>query len=473
MNGPDFTKIRLSDHFTYRRLLRFVFPTVVMMIVGSVYSIVDGFFVSNIVGKNAFAAVNLIMPFLMGLASFGFMIGTGGSALISRTLGEGDRARANRYFSMLVGVTLGVGAVLSAAGFLFMRRIAVLLGASALILDDCVLYGRTVAVTGAFFMLQNAFQSFFVTAEKPRLGLAVTAAAGVGNILLDFLLVYVFRLGVFGAALATAISQSIGALVPLLYFLRENDSLLRLGPAKPDFRALGQACLNGSSEMMTDLSMSVVGILYNFQLMKLAAENGVAAYGVIMYVNMIFLGFFIGYSIGCAPVIGYHYGAGHTDELQSLLRKSLVLTAVTGAVMTAAGAALARPLARIFVGYDAELLDLAARGMRLYSLSFLLCGFNVFGSAFFTALSNGPVSALISFLRTLVLQLAAVLTLPRLLGLDGIWLAVTAAEAGTLVVTAALLAANRRKYGYAQRPARNGPPGDKPPDAADKALRNP
>jgi len=442
-------RIQLSDHFTYRRLLRFVFPTVVMMIVTSIYGIVDGLFISNIVGKTAFAAVNLIMPFLMALASFGFMIGTGGSALVSRTLGEGDRARANGYFSTLIAVTAGVGLVLSALGFAFMRQISEFLGATEQMLGNCVLYGRTVVAAGAFFMLQNAFQSFFVVAEKPKLGLAVSTFAGICNMVLDFLMVYVLHMGVFGAALATAISQGIGALIPVAYFLRKNDSLLQLAPAAPDLNALGKACFNGSSEMMTNLSMSLVGMLYNFQLMRFAGEDGVAAYGVIMYVDLIFLSFFIGYSIGCAPIVGFDYGAGNTDELKNMFRKSLVLTGIAGVLMTAAAIVLAAPLASLFVGYDGGLMAMTVHGLRLYACSFLICGFNVFSSAFFTALSNGLLSALISFLRTLVFESSAVLLLPRLLGLDGIWLAIAAAESAALLVSVSLLVKNRKRYRYA------------------------
>lgn len=441
--------ISLSDHFGYRRLLRFVLPTVIMMIVTSVYSIVDGFFVSNIVGKNAFAAVNLMMPVLMALGSFGFMIGTGGSALIAKTLGEGDEKKANEYFTMLIGVIAVVGIVLSAIGFLFMRPIAAALGANAAMIDDCVLYGRTLIIGNTFFMLQNSFQSFLVTAEKPTLGLVISVIAGLTNIVLDFLFIYVFRMGIFGAALGTIISQTAGGLVPLLYFSRKNTSLLRLVKAKPDFRALGQACLNGSSEMLTNLSASLVGMLYNFQLIRIAAENGVAAYGVIMYVNFVFMGFFFGYAIGSAPIIGYHYGAQNTSELKNLFRKSMVITSMAAIMMTVLGVALAAPLARLFVGYDAELLAMTASGMRLYSLSFLLCGFNIFGSAFFTALNDGPVSALISFLRTLVIQVAAILILPMVLGIHGIWLAIAVAEGLTLLVTVFLFIKYRKKYQYA------------------------
>jgi putative MATE family efflux protein len=350
---------------------------------------------------------------------------------------------------MLIWVTAVMGAILSALGFVFMRPISLWLGASDQLVENCVIYGRTVIVAGTFYMLQNAFQSFFVAAEKPKLGLIVSVLSGVCNIILDFLMVYVFRMGVFGAALATAISQALGALIPIVYFLRKNDSLLRLVPAGLDMRALGRACFNGSSEMMTNLSMSLVGMLYNYQLMRFAGENGVAAYGVIMYVNLIFLSFFIGYSIGCAPIVGYDYGAQNTDELKNLFRKSLVLTAIAGVVMTAAASFLAAPLSSLFVGYDDKLMAMTSHGLRLYSLSFLICGFNVFSSAFFTALSNGPLSALISFLRTMVFEASAVLILPRLLGLNGIWLAIVAAESLALAVSWILLAKNKTKYHYA------------------------
>ncbi len=441
-------KISLSNHFTYKRLLRFVLPTVVMMIVTSVYSIVDGFFVSNIVGKNAFAAVNLIMPLLMALGSFGFMIGTGGSALISKTLGEKKQEQANRYFSMLIMVTIGVGILLSIIGFIWMRPLANLLGASETIIDDCVLYGRVLIVANTFFMLQNCFQSFLVTAEKPHIGLAISVIAGINNVVLDFVFVYILRTGIFGAALATALSQAVGGIVPLLYFSRKNSSLLCFVKTTLDFKALKRACLNGSSEMLTNLSASFVGMLYNFQLMRIASENGVAAYGVIMYVNFIFMSFFFGYAIGSAPLVGYHYGAKNIEELKNLFRKTIFLTTMVSIIMTVLGVGLAFPLSKLFVGYDAELLEMTTNGMRLYSLSFLLCGFNIFGSAFFTALNNGLISALISFLRTLVLQTTAILILPSLWGINGIWLAIVAAEGLTILVTIILLIKNRNIYHY-------------------------
>ena len=440
--------VSLSDHFSYQKLLRFVAPSILMMIVTSIYSIVDGFFVSNFVGKNPFAALNLIFPVIMALAAFGFMIGTGGSALIAKTLGEGKKDEANGIFSMLVVVLAVGGAILSGTCILLLRPISYAVGATELTIDDCMLYGRVLLISLPFFMLQNSFQSFLATAEKPHFGLRVTVFAGLTNMVLDFLLVYVFPFGLLGAALATAFSQIVGALIPLVYFLRPNDSPLRLTRPRFDFRALGKACYNGSSEMVSNLSTSLVGVLYNIQLMAIAQENGVSAYGVIMYVSFIFMAFFFGYSIAVTPVVGYHYGAENHAELKSLLKKSLTITLISSLVMTVSSIALASPIARIFVGYDAELCEMTVNALRLYALSFLVCGFNIFGSAFFTGLNNGTASALISFLRTLVLQVAAVLLLPRVLGIDGIWLAITAAEALTLLVTAALFLAGRRKYHY-------------------------
>ena len=440
--------IRLSDHFTVRRLLRFVAPSIVMMVFTSIYSVVDGLFVSNFAGKTPFAAVNLIMPVLMGLGTVGFMIGTGGSALVGMTLGLGEKERANRLFSMLTAAGAAGGVALSVLGLVFLRPAAYALGARGEMLEQCVIYGAVMLVFQTFFILQIVFQSFFVTAEKPKLGLAVTVAAGLTNIVLDALLVGVFRMGVAGAAAATGVSQLVGGAFPLWYFARRNSSLLRIARAETDWRALVRECGDGASELMTNLSSSIVTALYNVQLMRFAGEDGVAAYGVIMYVNFIFNAIFYGYSIGSAPVFSYHYGAGGRGELKSLLRKSLALTAVCGAFLTLAAEASAGPLSRIFVGYDAALCAMTTRGFRLYALSFLVVGFNIFGSAFFTALNNGAVSAAISFVRTLVFQLLSIWLLPVWWGLDGVWLAVVAAELLALAVTASLFAANRRRYGY-------------------------
>nr|WP_300838166.1 MATE family efflux transporter [uncultured Acetatifactor sp.] len=441
-------KIQLSDSFDYKKLLRFTFPSIIMMVFTSIYGVVDGFFVSNFVGKTPFAAVNFIMPFLMILGTVGFMFGTGGSALIAITMGAGDKERAKRLFSLFIYVSAICGILIGALGIVVIRPVAAWLGAEGELLDNCVVYGRIILAVLPALILQYEFQSFFITAEKPKLGLAVTVAAGVANMVLDALFVGVLRWGLVGAAAATAISQSVGGIIPLIYFGRPNTSLLRLTRTKFDGRALLKACANGSSELMSNISMSVVGMLYNIQLMKYAGEDGVAAYGVLMYVNMIFLAAFIGYSVGVAPVIGYHYGAGNHGELKGLLKKSLVLIGIFSVGMVVLAEGLARPLALIFVGYDPELLDMTLRGFLVYSFSFLFAGLAIYGSSFFTALGNGLVSALISFLRTLVFQVAAVLIFPLIWGLDGIWFSIVAAELVAALVTVAFLAGKRKKYYY-------------------------
>ena len=447
-------KVQLSDHFTYKKLLRFVLPSVVMMVFTSIYGVVDGLFVSNFAGKTAFAAINLVMPFVMVLGGIGFMIGAGGTALVSKILGEGDRERANRCFSMMVLLTLILGVLLSVVGVLFMRPVARFLGATDGMMDDCVLYGRIVTGFTVTFMLQNVFQSFLIAAEKPHLGLAATVAAGVTNMALDALFVAGFGWGVAGAAVATGLSQCVGGLFPLIYFLRPNSSLLRLVKTGLDGRVLLKACANGSSELMNNISSSVVGMIYNFQLLRYIGEDGVSAYGVLMYVQFIFVAIDIGYAIGCAPVIGYHYGAGHPSELKNMLRKSSLLMGGTGIVMAVAAAALARPLALLFVGYDPTLCALTQHAFRLFSFAFLLAGFNIFVSSFFTALNNGAVSAAVSFLRTLVFQTASVLLLPELIGVDGIWWAITVAEVFAFVISLLFLFVKRKQYHSRSDPGR-------------------
>ena len=441
-------KLQLSDHFNYRRLLRFTFPSIVMMIFTSIYGVVDGIFVSNFVGKTPFAAINLIMPFLMIFGAIGFMIGTGGSALVAKTMGEGDKEKANRLFSMLIYLSILFGVALTVIGIIFLRPISELLGAEGEMLEDCVTYGRIILIALTAFVLQNEFQSFLIAAEKPTLGLIVTVAAGVTNMLLDALFVAVFEWGLVGAAAATALSQTVGGIVPLIYFALPNKSLLHLTEFTFDGRALLKTCTNGSSELMTNLSLSLVNMLYNFRLMEYAGENGIAAYGVIMYIGFIFIAIFIGYSIGVAPIVGYHFGAENHTELKSLLRKSMIILGVFSVLMTLSAELLAEPLSMIFVGYDKALLDLTVRGFMLYSICFLVVGFNIFASSFFTALNDGLVSAVISFLRTLLFQVGAVLLLPLVLELDGVWLAVVAAELTALVVTAFCFVRFKGKYHY-------------------------
>ncbi len=440
--------IQLSDSFSYSRLIRFTLPSVIMFIFTSVYGVVDGFFVSNFVDKTAFTAVNFIMPYLMILGTVGFMFGTGGAALISKLLGEGMKERALRVFSMLIYVSLVVGALLSAVGILTLRPVAELLGAEGELLEDCVTYGRVILIALPAFVLQQEFQSLFIAAERPKLGLYVNIAAGVINMLLDGLLVGVLPLGLVGAAIATAASQCVGGFLPLIYFAGKNHSLLRLVPAAPDFAALGQISLNGSSELMSNVSMSLVGILYNSQLLSLAGEDGVAAYGVLMYVNFIFISAFIGFAVGSAPVISYHFGAGNNTELKSLRKKSSVILLFASVFMFALAELLAYPLSYMFVGYDAALLEMTHRGFIISSFSFLFAGLAIFSSSFFTALNDGPTSAILSFARTLVFQVAAVLILPIWLGLDGIWLSIVVAEALSLGLDFVFLGIFKKKYGY-------------------------
>lgn len=445
-------EIRLSDHFTAKRLIRFVMPSIIMMIFTSIYSVVDGLFVSNYVGKTAFAALNLIYPPLAMLGGLGFMIGTGGSAIVAMTLGEGKKEKANEYFSFLIYVTIGAGLVLTVIGFGVLRPVAVLLGAEGEMLENCLVYGWIILAFQTAFMLQFVFQSFFVTAEKPKLGLAVTVAAGLTNVALDYLLVGVFRFGLAGAAAATGMSQVVGGVLPLLYFAGRNGSLLRLTKSRWNKWVLIRTCTNGSSELMSNISASVVNILYNYQLMIRAGENGVAAYGVMMYMSFVFSAVYLGYAVGCAPIISYHYGAGNRGELRNLFRKSLGLNGAAGIVMIVTAQLAADPIMRIFVGYDGELFAMTRDGFRLYAMAFLITGLNIFGSAFFTALGNGGVSAVISFLRTLVFQVLSVMVLPVLLGVNGIWLAVVVAEVLSLAVTAGFLAGNGKRYGYRSLP---------------------
>ena len=440
--------IQLSDHFTYRKLLQFVFPSIVMMIFTSIYGVVDGLFVSNYAGKTAFAAINLVMPFIMVLGGIGFMIGTGGTALVSQILGEGDQEKARRYFSMMILFTVLVGLILTVLGVVFMEPVALFLGATPEMLTDCVLYGRIViAFTGAF-MLQSVFQSFLIAAEKPKLGLAATVAAGVTNMVLDALFVAVFHWGIAGAAIATGLSQCVGGLFPLLYFLRPNTSKLRLVRTKLELRPILNACGNGSSELMSNISSSIVSMVYNFQLLKYLGEDGVSAYGVLMYVQFVFVAIYIGYSIGCAPIVGFHYGAQNHPELKNMLRMSVILMCASGVVLTVLARVLAAPLAKIFVGYDEGLFTLTCHAFRLFSYAFLFAGFNIFASSFFTALGNGLISAAISFLRTLVFQTSSVILLPMRLGVDGIWYAITAAEIFATIISLIFLLAKRKKYHY-------------------------
>lgn len=441
-------KIKLSDHFTYSKLLRFVFPSIIMMIFTSIYGVVDGLFVSNFAGKTAFASINLVMPFVMILGGIGFMIGTGGTALVSKVLGEGKKEKANKIFTMMIIFTLLLGTLLSVIGVVSMPRVADFLGATEEMMADCILYGRIVTGFTVAFMLQNVFQSFLIAAEKPKLGLLATVLAGITNMALDAIFITVFKWGVAGAAIATGLSQCVGGIFPLIYFSRDNSSLLRLTNTKLEIKPILNACGNGSSELMSNISSSVVSMIYNFQLMKYVGEDGVSAYGVLMYVQFIFVAIYIGYAIGCAPITGYHFGAQNHGELKNMLRKSAFLSAISGVVLTILAIVLSSPLAKIFVGYDEELYELTRHAFSLFAYSFLLAGFNIFTSSFFTALNNGAVSAAISFMRTLIFQTSSVLILPIFLGVDGIWWAITVAEVFAFILSLIFLFAKREKYHY-------------------------
>ncbi len=441
-------RIPLSDHFDYKKLLRFTLPSMITLVFTSIYGVVDGFFVSNYVGKTPFTAVNFIMPFLMILGCVGFMFGTGGGALIAVTMGQGKAEKARSLFSLIVYVSGLCGVVLMILGLIFLRPLAVFLGAEGQLLEDSVTYGRIILLAIPAYILQYEFQCLFATAEKASLGLGVTIAAGCTNIVLDALFVAVFQWGLLGAAVATALSQVVGGVIPLIYFARPNNSLLRLGRTRFDGRALVKVCTNGSSELLNNISMSLVSMLYNFQLLRYIGEDGVAAYGVLMYVSLVFQAVFIGYSVGTAPIIGYHYGAQNSPELKGLLKKSLVLLGGFAVVMFGASYLLAQPLSFVFTGYDKDLLALTVRAFSLFAFCFLFSGYVIFGSSFFTALNNGLVSAAISFLRTLVFQVAAVLIFPLIWRVDGIWLSMVAAEVLALGVTVIFLGVKRKRYGY-------------------------
>lgn len=440
--------IQLSDHFNYKKMLRFTLPSIIMMIFTSIYGVVDGFFVSNYVGKTPFAAINFIMPVLMILGALGFMFGIGGSALISKYFGEGNSKKANSTFSMLVYITIITGIAIALIGIITISPVASLMGAKGQMHSDCVLYSKIILAALPFFMLQVAFQTLFVTAQKPVLGLYSTVISGITNMILDALFMAVFGWGIAGAALATAIAQAVGGLVPIIYFVRPNTSLLRLSKPELDFKALFKICTNGSSELMTNLSMSVVGILYNLQLMKYAGENGIAAYGVLMYVNFVFLSAFIGFSVGIAPVVSFHFGAKNHSELKSLLKKSMVVISIFAVSMFILAEVLASPLSHTFVGYDADLTKLTLKGFLIFSFSFLFAGYAIFISAFFTALNDGLTSAIISFLRSMVFQIINVIVLPVFWGINGIWISVIVAEFMAVLLSVMFLIIKKKKYNY-------------------------
>jgi len=442
-------KIQLSDHFTYKRLLKFTLPSIIMLLFTSIYGVVDGIFVSNFVGSNALSSINIIYPLVMIVGAFGFMLGTGGSAEVAKTLGEGDKKKANKYFTMLIITIAIIGIALSAICIIFIRPLSYLLGASDILVEDCIVYGTISLIGTVAFMFQTTFQSFFIVAEKPKIGLALTVMSGVTNMIFDYIFIVILKMGIAGAAWATVLGYIVGGVLPIIYFILPNSSLLRF--IKTGFypKVLLSSCINGSSEMVSNISMSIVTFLYNIQMMKMVGEDGVAAITVIMYVNFIFISILIGFSIGTAPIIGYNYGAQNHNELKNMFKKCMTVVGVVSIAMGILAQVLAVPLVKIFERENIALMEMTIHGFRLYSLAFFVCGINIFGSAFFTALCNGKLSAIISFLRALVLQSGMVLLLPLVLDLNGVWLAIVFAELLTMIVTIFFLVQQRKKYQYA------------------------
>ena len=442
-------KIKLSDHFTYGRLLRFTLPTVMIMIFTSVYGVVDGFFISNYVGKTAFASVNLIMPYLLIIGGVGAMLGIGGSALVAKTLGAGEREDAQRYFTMMMYLMLGTSILCTVAGIGFLQPVAYLFGATESMVGNVMTYGTICLIFNVAMHAQYTFQSYLIVAEKPKMALTVVLVAGVSNMILDFLFMYVFKMGIAGAAFATGLSQCIAGAVPFLWFLsKKNNSALRFVKTNFEIKPMLLACGNGASEMLTSVSASVTGILYNLQLMKYAGENGVAAYGVVMYAAFIFIGVFMGYSQGSAPIMGYHYGAQNHSEMKNILKKSMVILSLSAVILTTVAMVFARPIATIFVSYDASLMEITCKAFRICSVAFFVMWFNIYTSALFTALNDGAVSAAISFIRTLVFPVLCIIILPAIWKLDGVWYALACSEILSISASVGFLVGKKSKYSY-------------------------
>jgi len=453
--GVIVTRMQISDRFTFFRLIRFALPTIIMVIFTSLYGIVDGLFISNVVGDDAFTAVNLFLPVFYMLGSIGFLLGSGGCALIAKLFGQGDEHTARRMFSGLFIITAVTAATFTAIMIPVMPRVASALGAKGDVYGHCVTYGRIMLAGLVPFILQSFFQYYFAVADRPKLGLAITVAAGVTNMLGDFLLIYVADMGVVGAAVATIVGECVGSVIPVAYFFIKKGK--RLYFAKPSFNAktIFKICSNGSSEMITNISSSLVNMLYNFQLLKYIGNDGVVAYGILMYIGFIFIGCYLGFAVGVSPIVGYNYGANDREQLQSIFKKCLLFYTAAAVIMTALSEALASPLAYVFVNYDENLLELTTLAIRIYSLSFLISGFNIFASAFFTALNNGPVSFVISVSRTLLFQIGAVFLTPLIFGVNGIWSATAVAELLSLAISVTMIMIYRKKYGYVKSAALN------------------
>lgn len=452
-NFNNFDKIvnmsyKISEHFNIKKIIIFTLPSIGMMLISSIYGVVDGFFVSNYIGSNAFAAVNIVWPFEMILGSFGLMIGAGGSALVSKTMGEQKYDLANRYFSMLIIFVIIFGMFISILGIIFNPYIIHLLDLDQETINNCNIYANVLFIFLIFFMLQNIFQSFNIVASKPEMGIITMILSGITNILLDYIFIVILNMGIFGAALATGLSQFAGAIVPFIFFINKNSTLLRIKFVKIDFKIILKTSYNGISEMLSSISFSLVSILYNIILLSYIGINGVNAYGVILYISYIFISIYFGYSMGISPIISYNYGAKNKKELNNIFNISLVLICSVSILLTFIGYIFAKQLSSIFVNYDKELLNLTTHALHINVFSFLFCGYNIFASSLFTALNNGTVSLILSFLRSLIIQVVCILTIPILFGSEGIWFAGVVSDIISLIISIIFIFKYRNKYGY-------------------------
>ena len=457
--------VALSEHFTYKNIVKITISPILMMIFTSLYTIVDGYFLSNYAGLDAYAGVNVIFPVIMVVGGMGFMFGAGGTALSSKELGEGNKLMASKVFTMMIKTVLIVGTLISVLGFVLIRPIAVALGnitngTTEAMVEEAITYGRILSLGQVLFMTQNLFQSYFMVDEKPRLGFIYTILAGVTNMVFDFILIGVFRLGVTGAAIATILGYAVGSIFPLIHFIGNEKGNIRLVKTKMMFRPILKSCTNGSSEFVSNISSSVVGMVFNIQLLRFYGQNGVSAYGTLMYVSFVFVSIYIGYSIGIAPVVGYNFGAKNKKELSNVLKRSLIMTTFFAIMMFLLGEFIGPLFAKLFLSSDEELLELSIHAFRLYSFHFVFCGFSLFISSFFTALNNGLISALLSFLRTLVFQVGFVLLLPLFMGKEGIWWSIIVCEVCSFLVAFGFLFAKRKKYGYFEKKSAQQTPGE-------------
>lgn len=448
----DKIDIKLSDKFNYSRLLRFALPSIVMVLISSVYGVVDGVIVSNYTDVEHFAALNLILPYITLLGAAGLMLGTGGSALVGKILGEGKSIRANGIFSLLTYTTIAIGLFLGLFGYITSDAVANILGADETMQHLSFEYSGIIFLFLPCYVLQLYFQSLLTTAERPSLALQITLLAGITNIALDILFVIYLKQGLRGAAYATGVSQTFGGLLPLLYFIlnrKKSDINIKLGVALWDLKAICKSCVNGLSEWLMSVSLAIVSFLYYYLLLTGdRGEMGVDTYGVLLYFSYIFIAVSVGFSRGIAPVISYHYGASDRHELHSLLMKGLLIVLVLNLVSGITAQVLSAPLANIFVGHDKGLYEYTVVAFRIYSIHFFVTGFNIYISSFFTALNNGKYSGWISVLRTICFESISILTIWMLFGVDKIWWGVTIAEFLTMVIAFSFLFLKRNFYGY-------------------------